>query len=151
VDLPVAVRTAVDLLRHGARKAGVELSMENQGGLPSVQGDPTGLVQVAVNLLQNAIDASERGQAVRVRLRSERPQVVLEVLDSGDGVPDSLRERIFEPFFTTKQPGRGTGLGLHIARQLVEGCGGELRLLDVKRGACVQARLQIWEELVDGR
>ncbi len=145
VDLPVSVRTAVDLLRHSARNAGVQLALENQGSLPSVHGDPTGLVQVAVNLLQNAIDASKRGQVVRIRLRSERPQVVLEVIDDGAGVPMELRERIFEPFFTTKQPGKGTGLGLHIARQLVEGCGGELRLLDMNRGACIQARLQVWK------
>ena len=146
-DLRVPVRSAVDLLRHNARRVGVELALEDYGSLPAVRANSTGLLQVAVNLIQNAVDASSSGKTVRIRLRSARPLVLLEVLDQGEGIPDALRERIFEPFFTTKQPGKGTGLGLHIARQLVEGSGGELVLMETRQGAHIQVRLRVWEEL----
>jgi len=147
VDLRAPVRSAVDLLRHNARRAGVELALEDYGALPAVHGDPTGLLQVAVNLIQNAVDASESGHVVRVRMRSVRPSVLLEVLDQGPGIPVELHERIFEPFFTTKRPGKGTGLGLHIARQLVQASGGELMLVASRRGAHIQVRLPVWKEL----
>jgi len=147
VDLRGPVRSAVDLLRHNARRAGVELSLEDYGALPAVRGDPTGLLQVAVNLIQNAVDASRSGHVVRIRMRSARPSVLLEVLDQGAGIPAELRERIFEPFFTTKPSGKGTGLGLHIARTLVQSAGGELVVLESRRGAHIQVRLPVWEEL----
>jgi signal transduction histidine kinase len=147
VDLRTPVRDAVQLLRHSARRAGVELALEDYGSLAAVQGNPMGLLQIAVNLIQNAVDASSSGKVVRIRMRNDRLQVVLEVLDQGAGIPKEIRERIFEPFFTTKQPGEGTGLGLHIARQLVEGSGGELVVMDTRRGAHIQVRLPIWEEV----
>ncbi len=147
VDLRSPVRSAVELLRHNSRRQGVELALEDHGAVPAVHGDPTGLLQVAVNLIQNAVDASSSGQVVRIRMRSHRPSVLLEVIDQGTGIPVELRERIFEPFFTTKQPGQGTGLGLHIARQLVQAFGGELRLVEARRGAHIQVRLPVWEEV----
>jgi len=66
---------------------------------------------------------------VKLRSRVVGERLVVEVADSGKGVPVALRERIFEPFFTTKPPGSGTGLGLTMARQIVERHGG---LLDVR-------------------
>ncbi len=147
VDLGAPVRSAVEMLRHKARRAGVELALEDYGALPVVQGDPTALLQVAVNLIQNAVDASSNGSVVRIRMRSVRPSVVLEVLDEGEGIPPEIRERIFEPFFTTKDPGEGTGLGLHIARKLVEASGGELRVLEARRGAHIQVHLPVWKEV----
>lgn len=145
VDLRDPVRRAVELLRHNARRVGVELALEDYGALPAVHGDPTGLLQVAVNLIQNAVDASESGHVVRVRMRSARPSVLFEVMDQGTGIPPELHDRIFEPFFTTKRPGKGTGLGLHIARQLVQASGGELVLVDARQGTHIQVRLPVWE------
>ena len=90
------------------------------------------LTQVLSNLLENAAHAAGSGGWVQLASRVETDRVIIEVSDSGSGVPIELRERIFEPFFTTKPPGSGTGLGLTMARQIVERHGG---ILDVREAA----------------
>ena len=90
------------------------------------------LAQVITNLVQNGAHAAGRGGWVEVRTGLDDQKVIVEVRDSGPGVPDELRERIFEPFFTTKPAGSGTGLGLSTARDIVLRHGGTL---DVRRAA----------------
>ncbi len=87
------------------------------------------LTQVLSTLLENGAHAAGAGGWVKLTSRSDGDRLVIEVSDSGAGVPAALRERIFEPFFTTKPPGSGTGLGLTMARQIVERHGG---ILDVR-------------------
>jgi signal transduction histidine kinase len=87
------------------------------------------LTQVLSNLLENGAHAAGSGGWVKLLSRVSEERLVLEVNDSGAGVPAPLRERIFEPFFTTKPPGSGTGLGLTMARQIIERHGG---ILDVR-------------------
>ncbi len=87
------------------------------------------LTQVLSNLLENGAQAAGDGGWVKLTSRATDDRIVLEVSDSGAGVPAALRERIFEPFFTTKPPGSGTGLGLTMARQIIERHGG---ILDVR-------------------
>ena len=65
---------------------------------------------------------------MRVSLQRVRDELQLTVVDNGVGVPEPLLRRIGEPFFTTKEPGRGTGLGLYLARHVVERQGGEMRV-----------------------
>jgi two-component system NtrC family sensor kinase len=81
---------------------------------------PGQLEQVLINLVTNAVHAVEGGGVVAIRTRGGPREVVIEVADSGPGVPEADRERIFEPFFTTKTDGKGTGLGLPIVRNIVE-------------------------------
>jgi signal transduction histidine kinase len=90
------------------------------------------LTQVLSNLLENGAHAAGSGGWVKLASRAEGDRAVIEVSDSGSGVPVELRERIFEPFFTTKPPGSGTGLGLTMARQIIERHGG---ILDVREAA----------------
>lgn len=89
-----------------------------------VLADDSGLQRVLVNLVNNAAEASEPGQAVELAVDVAPDAVRLTIDDHGLGLPDGIRERIFEPFFTTKE--NGTGLGLTIAFRLVEAFGGEL-------------------------
>src|SRR5438067_1041775 len=86
--------------------------------------------QAIANLLDNAAEATEGRSAreVRVSLQRVRDELQLTVVDNGVGVPEPLLRRIGEPFFTTKEPGRGTGLGLYLARHVVERQGGEMRV-----------------------
>jgi signal transduction histidine kinase len=86
------------------------------------------LNQVWANLIGNAIDAVADGGSVEVSARHEDGSVVVQVVDNGPGIPADLRERIFEPFFTTKPAGDGVGLGLAIARRLVDQHEGELEI-----------------------
>ena len=81
-----------------------------------------------VNLLLNAADAVEGNGRIDVVALPEAEGVVIEVSDSGPGVPPHVVDKIFEPFFTTKAPGQGTGLGLAICEQIVEGFEGRLNV-----------------------
>lgn len=119
----------------------VEVSVED--GIPPVSGDLTQLHQVLMNLCVNARDAMPDGGHLRLAARQVHldpthglidaegpagPHVVLEVSDTGIGMPASVVERIFDPFFTTKAPGQGTGLGLSTSLALVQGHGGFMRV-----------------------
>ena len=87
--------------------------------LPRVRGFSGELSQIWANLIDNALDAVQRGERVEVTARRERQQVVVRVIDNGPGIPPDVRDHIFDPFFTTKPVGKGTGLGLSILRRLV--------------------------------
>lgn len=99
--------------------------------LPPISGNASGVGQVVLNLVTNAIDAIESGSAVDNEIRIDThhvdDKVVLTVSDTGVGIPKELGERIFDPFVTSKVVGRGTGLGLAICRSIVVSLGGTIR------------------------
>ncbi|MFQ5995659.1 MAG: ATP-binding protein [Acidiferrobacterales bacterium] len=93
-----------------------------------LKGDRQRFLQVLVNLLTNACDASDPGDRVEVHASREDGHIQIEVRDRGRGIPEDLKERVFEPFFTTKRPGEGTGLGLPIVYKIIEDHGGSIEL-----------------------
>lgn len=103
-------------------------------GLPSVRGDRQKLTQVVVNLVRNALAATKPDEAVRVAAQARGGDVVMAVEDEGPGVPPQVRARLFQPFASTKGD-EGLGLGLYMAKLIVESHGGRLDLLDRPRGA----------------
>jgi signal transduction histidine kinase len=106
------------------RPVELDLGFDGDGTVECV---PEELNQVLSNLLQNAIEAApEIGGKVQVRGAVEDDALVLSVQDNGPGIPAEIRARLFTPFFTTKGPGRGMGLGLTIARRVVQSLGGTL-------------------------
>lgn len=123
-DAKQFVGSAVGHLQGEASTRGVTLDVE----VPSVrlEGDESLLTSALVNLVKNALQVSKAGQRVRVVGRQESGRGVLEVHDEGPGIPAELQARVFEPFFTTRE--KGTGLGLPLARKLVEANGGTLTL-----------------------
>ena len=94
------------------------------GDLPGVIAPRDHLTQVVLNLVFNAIDATNRGGTIHLDLREVGSRVELTVRDDGRGIADADRERLFQPYFTTKP--QGTGLGLFVSRQIVEELGGEI-------------------------
>jgi signal transduction histidine kinase len=132
VDLAVAVHRLLPLLRHAARRTSAALDAGMAEPLPQVLADPNQLDQLLINLAVNAIEAVPEKGTVTIEAAAEardgRDGVALVVRDTGHGIPDELRARVFEPFFTTKPPGRGTGLGLTICRDIVKEHGGEIRV-----------------------
>lgn len=115
-------------------KLQVRLVLPTDGCAQEVYGDLKGLQRVLVNLMVNAAEVSQPGQAVQVEVTDTAEVVQIAVVDNGPGLSDELRERIFEPFFTTKE--QGTGLGLTIAHRLVEAYGGQLSVVNrPERGA----------------
>jgi signal transduction histidine kinase len=85
------------------------------------------ILQVLSNLIANALDALPEAGTLRLRVRKTSGSVHILVADNGQGIPVEYTESIFEPFFTTKQ-GRGTGLGLHISKKIIEGHQGRIRM-----------------------
>ncbi len=141
--LASAVQGALNLVRGALHSAGIEIVVEVPADLPRVRGGPVELEQVLVNLFFNARDALA-GRAERrliIRGRAERRGVVLEVEDTGGGIPHGLLSRVFDPFFTTKPVGKGTGLGLSICRTTMESCGGSIEAANTDQGARFTLRL----------
>ena len=101
---------------------GIDVVRDYDRSLPHIAAFPGELNQVWTNLIDNAVDAMEGHGTLTVRTRPDPDdRLVVEIGDTGPGVPDEVRSRIFEPFFTTKAMGKGTGLGLDIAWRIVVG------------------------------
>jgi signal transduction histidine kinase len=129
VDVHAGLDATLTMLSH---KLGddVEVVRDYDRTLPLILAFAAELNQVWTNLIDNAIDAMEGRGTVTVRTRSVGDdRLMVEIGDTGPGVPDEIRTRVFEPFFTTKEIGRGTGLGLDIVWRIVVGRhGGEINL-----------------------
>jgi C4-dicarboxylate-specific signal transduction histidine kinase len=106
--------------------------VKDYGHVPAVSGTESRLGQVFVNLLVNAAQAIDEGQAdlnqIRLTTSREDGNVRIDVQDTGAGMPPEVLERIFTPFFSTKRAGSGTGLGLAICRRILSSLGGEIRI-----------------------
>jgi len=115
----------VDLLRKAAADAGGDAVKLDASGAPeSWPMDARRMEQVLHNLMRNAVEASPNGVPVEVKAVREGNALSVTFLDRGEGIPEESLERVFEPFFTTRT--RGTGLGLAVARRIVELHGGSL-------------------------
>ncbi len=121
---------------------------------PQVLGSPARLAQVFFNLVVNAAQSIPEGHQdeneIRVVLSSERRQVVVEVRDTGEGIPPEQLKRVFDPFFTTKPIGIGSGLGLSVCHNIVAAHGGSLEVeSQPAQGSCFRVRLPASEERQD--
>ncbi len=142
--LAAIVERARALVFAGTREGGPELLVSDAVGEIAVAADPDRLLQVLVNVLQNAADANREAGGKRVWLSAERrgSTVEIKVDDEGAGIDPEIEGRLFEPFATTKPPGEGTGLGLYASYMLVETMGGELTLENRREGGAA-ARIRL--------
>jgi signal transduction histidine kinase len=106
-------------LYHNQMKHGVELIKEFQP-VPAIRCAPDELNQVWTNLIHNALQAMNYEGRLEIAVFRQDNQVVIQITDSGPGIPEETKGRIFDPFFTTKPIGEGSGLGLDIVRKIVE-------------------------------
>jgi signal transduction histidine kinase/CheY-like chemotaxis protein len=127
VDLADVAAEAVQLTRPRwqgeAQRQGRTIDVHQRLTSAAVLADPAALREVLVNLLFNAIDALPGGGTIAVSLATRGDRVVLDVADTGAGIPEHVQGRIFEPFFTTKGA-QGSGLGLPMVRKVIEAHGG---------------------------
>ena len=121
-DLNQLIEDALLLVHHRAKFQQVRVVKQFGERLPAVLDG--GLQHAIVNLLKNAFDAMPHGGTLTLTTRSANGQVHVEIEDTGSGIPADIRPRMFEPFFTTKPIHKGSGLGLIIAKEVVERSGG---------------------------
>ena len=147
VDVCDEVTKTVALVAHLLRKRRVVVAPEFAPGVPHIHADRQHLRQVFLNLLTNAADAMPDGGRLGLRVRAGElpggiPAVVVEVADTGEGIPADLLHRVFDPFFTTKEEGKGTGLGLAICKRIIDQHQGTL-VIESERGRGTTIRLAL--------
>jgi two-component system, NtrC family, sensor kinase len=132
---------SLNCLAHRLR--GVAVRRESKP-TPPLSGEADKLQQVFINILENAIDAMPEGGEIRIRSFGKGPWVVVELSDTGSGIPEELISRVFEPFFTTKDPGKGIGLGLAICHSIINQHQGSIGLKStVGQGTTISVKLPV--------
>jgi signal transduction histidine kinase len=131
------------MLRYKVKK-GITVRREYTPDLPRVQAFGSELSQVWTNIVDNAVGAMEGKGELVLRTYREDPWVVVEIEDTGPGIPEDVLPQIFDPFFTTKAPGEGTGLGLNISHNIVvQKHKGEITARSEPGATCFRVKLPI--------
>jgi two-component system NtrC family sensor kinase len=129
-DLNKIVRTTLSLVSHKLKLLNIEVESDLAEDLPQLSCDASQIQQVVVNLVLNGAEAMQSKKAGRLTLRTrvfeQRESAILEVSDTGEGIPPENVSKIFDPFFTTKPEGKGVGLGLAVVYGIVQSHGGEV-------------------------
>lgn len=118
IDVHEGLDSTLKMFASVAKK-GIEVVREYDRSLPRIYAYASELNQVWTNLIDNAIDAMNGSGRLTIRTSREPDAALIEIEDTGTGIPDEIKSRIFEPFFTTKAVGKGTGLGLDIVYRIV--------------------------------
>ncbi|HXE76422.1 MAG TPA: ATP-binding protein [Candidatus Xenobia bacterium] len=125
-ELNALVERTLTLVRHELELRGIELRTQLAPDLPAVACDPSQVQQVLLALMVNAIDAMPHGGRLSVQSNRADDSVEIRIEDNGAGIPPEALPHIFEPFYTTKEDQHRTGLGLAVARSIVEQHGGAI-------------------------
>lgn len=128
-DVHVGIINTLKILKHKFKKNNVQLQKGFQDQLPTIKAMPGELNQVWTNLIDNALDAMEKGGGdLTINTYQENEFVKIEVVDSGEGIPPDIQTRIFDPFFTTKDIGKGTGVGLDVVHRIISQHRGDIKV-----------------------
>jgi signal transduction histidine kinase len=154
VDVPAGLDATLQMFR--SRMDHIEIERDYEAGLPRISAYGGELNQVWTALIENALDALGeelpagaplstgcRESRLRIACRMEGEMLLVEIWDTGPGIPPELQERIFEPFFTTKAPGRGLGLGLDNAMRIVRKHRGHMSVKSQPGSTCFRVRLPL--------
>ncbi|WP_426415871.1 ATP-binding protein [Aestuariirhabdus sp. LZHN29] len=153
VNMYITVNEAVDLLSLSRKEQGIEYD-NLVGSELMASGDGQRLLQVFVNLLSNARDASPPNSKITIASSASEHTLTLSVSDQGSGIPSAIRDTLFEPFVTTKDPGKGTGLGLALVYSIIEEHFGKIEVVspidsESDRGTCIHITLPRYQQGFD--
>jgi signal transduction histidine kinase len=126
-DLATLVRRVCQMAGPMLQQAGIEIEVGTPNQSAEVLTDPVQLELALLNLITNSVDAMPSGGILTVQLERVNDRLRLEIQDTGEGIPSELLGHVFDPWVTTKPQGKGSGLGLSIARQVVTSHGGTIR------------------------
>jgi predicted CoA-binding protein len=143
VDVHEGLDNTLVMLRSKLR-GGIHVRREYADDLPHIHAYGSELNQVWTNIIDNAIDAMQGQGEIFLRTRQEGEFIVVEIQDTGPGIPEDVQAKIFSPFFTTKPVGKGTGLGLNISYNIILKHGGEIKVYSRPGSTC----FEIWLPLV---
>ena len=141
VDLAQSMEITLSMFRSRLTRISRETDFDPE--LPTIRAYGSELNQVWTALIENALDAMPEGGNLKMTTKLLGQMALVEVWDSGEGVPQELQTRIFEPFFTTKAPGSGLGLGLDTAQRIVSKHSGFLSVTSKPGQTCFQVRLPL--------
>jgi signal transduction histidine kinase len=142
IDVTEGIDSSVMILGH--KLDGVTVVRDFAADLPRIDAYAGELNQVWANVIDNAVDAMDGSGTLRLTTRADGDSVVVEIGDTGPGMPPEVAARIFEAFYTTKDVGKGTGLGLDIARRIVEERhGGSIAVDTGPDGTTMRVRLPV--------
>lgn len=144
---------SIQLVDYGYKANGIALELDIEDDLPPLYGDANQFGQVITNLMVNAqqalaISVPPHRVRLSLRLSNDKTSIDLKLSDNGPGIPIEKQERIFEPFFTTKEEGDGTGIGLAIAKNIIESHGGTIMVVTSNDlgGACFHVNLPVQKQ-----
>ena len=138
-DINLIIENSLMLMKHNIDRVHIILNKDLKDGLPAVKIDKNKIEQVLINLILNAIQEMPGGGTLDIRtfIQDQEPGekcLVVQIEDTGRGIPDAVKEKIFDPFFTTKRDMGGTGLGLSIVRSIIETHNGRIEVGNKKLG-----------------
>ena len=142
VDIERGLETTLTIMNHKLKR-GITVIREYAPNLPKVMSSGSELNQVWTNLIDNAADAMKSTGKLTIRTARENDFVLVEIADSGAGIPPEALSRIFDPFFTTKGVGEGTGLGLDVVSRIMKNVGGHISVTSVPGDTRFQVRIPI--------
>lgn len=136
------IHHVLEMTSYQLRRSNIEVKLELDPGNPTLLADHFQMEQLFLNLIINASRAMPEGGTLTLRSMVDRGEVLVEVEDTGEGIPPEIRDKIFNPFFTTREVGEGTGLGLTVSDTIVRSHGGRLEVeSEVGRGSIFRLHL----------
>ncbi|HBY96346.1 MAG TPA: histidine kinase [Chloroflexi bacterium] len=143
VDVQASLDNTLVILRSKL-KAGISVRRDYADDLPRIQAYGSEMNQVWTNIIDNAIDAMEGQGELILRTRQDGQWVIVQIEDTGSGLPEAIQSKIFDPFFTTKPPGAGAGLGLTVSHSIVvQKHRGKIVVCSEPGQTCFEVRLPI--------
>lgn len=128
VLLEQCIEESITLVSLDKKAKEIDIQVDCEASL-KIAGDEQRLLQVLINLITNARDASRDGSTIKIEAYAKNNRTFVSVIDQGVGISEAIKDRVFDPFFTTKEPGEGTGLGLSLVFSIVEDMDGDIDII----------------------
>ena len=148
VDINDVIEITVSNATEEISNPRIEILKELESALPKIKVDPLQIQQVFMNIVMNSSEAMQEEGKIIIKSLKNPDSILVEISDTGSGIPEDIQDKIFDPFFTTKPPGKGMGLGLAISYNIIKRFNGDIRVKSKKdKGAVFTVILPI----IDGK